>query len=431
MMQFNDFLKYLFCFLILWVLYFIFTSQISESFDSQNLDMIQITGPDDMNKTGYIIGSGYKLCKTGPYQGPINFDQCPVPQPKIVLSTEIPNNVTQDCRDRAMWIFNNRKTINRAKSCTINTPYDAYRWMTCRADEKDKFGNSYCPAFDGNDCASLNCPLSSSSSTAVVPAPIPVSPIVPTDSFTPPNPSYWIINGGNKFRDLNNATWSSSRGGGLFRGGPMGVCANRAEIYKVGNYLKLSAESGCSAKSSFSDVSMHPNPPKTVSDPPLEIEIWCMMQIPADKDKAWGLKNVWASIWAEGVGEWPGSGEVDVIEYCCSGPPESNFHSLSTRESRNVPGWEKYNNNWSTNIYNNLIHIYVVWELNQMTIYAGTNNEPREQMKKVAYINNWKINDGTDFYKGWAFVMDVKRYDAIGYQKGLNLWGSIRCRGGS
>ena len=454
-MSFDHFLKYLLGLLILWVLYLIFANDSYDSyepFDSMNLDLVQITGPDDMQKSGYIVGTGYKLCKTGSYQGPMtNLVSCPqiplpvpqpVPQPipQPVRPTEIPSNVSQNCRDRAMWIFNNRKTVTRAKSCVINTPYDAYRWMTCRTDEKDGSGNNYCPVFDGNDCASLKCQLfpSSTPPIAPIPAPAPVpapAPIIPiTGSFSPPDPSYWIVNGGNKFRDLNNATWNSSRGGGLFRGGPMGVCANRAEIYKVGNYMKLSAESGCSAKSSFDDPTFHFNPPKTPSDSPLEIEIWCMMQIPANKDTSWGLKNIWASIWCEGLGEWPSGGELDILEYChevCPGRPESNFHSLSTRESRNVPGWEKYNNNWPTQFYNNLMHIYVVWELNQLTIYAGTSNESREQMKKVAYIKNWKFNDGTDWHRGWAFVMDVKRYDAIGFQKGLNLWGSIRCRGGS
>lgn len=250
------------------------------------------------------------------------------------------------------------------------------------------------------------------------------------DSGRPKDPPYWIVTEGEKFKDLQTAGWRSSRGGGLFTGGPMGKCSNRAEIYKDGPYMRLSAENGCSARSTFDDGQHHFNPPANENDKPLEVEIWTMMQLPAGKDAAWGKKNVWASVWFEGNGAWPESGELDAIEWCCPGAPEANFHNKTTGSYPNVSGWIQYNQNWPKDHYNKLIHIYVVWEYNRITVYAGSENDSKDQMKKVAFMENWRTKDGTFWYRGWPAVMDVKRYENLGFQKGLNLWAAIKSKGG-
>lgn len=251
-----------------------------------------------------------------------------------------------------------------------------------------------------------------------------------TDLSRPQDPPYWIVKDGDKFRDLVQASWRSARGGGLFSGGPMGKCNNRSEIYKDGQYMRLSAENGCSARSTFEDPQHHFNPPANESDKPLEIEIWTMMQLPKGRDASWGKANVWASVWFEGNGAWPESGELDAIEWCCPGAPEANFHNKTTGSYPNVAGWTQYNQNWPQNHYNQLIHVYVLWEYNRITVYAGTASESKEQMKKVASMENWRTKDGTFWYRGWPAVMDVKRYDSLGKQPGFNLWAAIRTRGG-
>lgn len=245
----------------------------------------------------------------------------------------------------------------------------------------------------------------------------------------PSDPPYWIINGGEKFIDMVKAGWRSARGGGLFNGGPMGKCSNRSELHKDGQYLRLSAEHGCSARSTFDDGQFHFNPPANENDKPLEIEIWTKMELPPGKDAEWGKKNVWASVWFEGNGAWPESGEFDAIEWCCPGPPESNFHNKTTGSYPNVSGWTQYNNNWPES-FNKLIHVYTVWEYDKITVYAGAEGDSKEQMKKVASMHNWRTKDRTFWYRGWASVLDVKRYDHLGYQKGFNLWAAIRTRGG-
>jgi hypothetical protein len=255
-------------------------------------------------------------------------------------------------------------------------------------------------------------------------------PVTIADSSRPKDPPYWIVDGGDKFKDMLSANFNSSRGGGLFSGGPMGKCSNKSEIYKDGKYLRLSAENGCSARSTFDDPAYHFNPPASENDKPLEIEIWTMMQLPAGKDAKWGKENVWASVWFEGNGAWPESGEFDAIEWCCPGAPEANFHNKTTGSYPNVAGWTQYNNNWPKDYYNKLIHVYTVWEYNRITVYAGTENDTKDQMKKVASMENWRTKDGTFWYRGWPVVMDVKRYENLGQQKGFNLWAAIRTRGG-
>lgn len=197
--------------------------------------------------------------------------------------------------------------------------------------------------------------------------------------------------------------------------------------------MRLSAENGCSARSTFDDPGAQPNPPRNQSDPPLEIEIWTMMQIPAGRDVAWGLQNIWASVWFEGSGAWPDGGELDAIEWCCPGAPEANMHNKLTGAYPNIAGFTQYNNNWPKSFYNNLIHIYVSWQYNKLIVYAGDANTSLTDMKQVAMVNNWNQspNDKTNWFTGWRCVMDVKRYDSLGKQIGLNLWASVRTRGGS
>ncbi len=169
--------------------------------------IVTINNPTERFYPGYITGTDQRLCKLNGFTGNLNLNPCdsittlnppiippltsaefsapvsasvspqeslqespqqtiPVIQPVIPPQSPPQNPLVikippGECMIRAKYIFENKDKLNKTKNCRINSIEDAYRWMSCRTDEKDKNGQYYCPPFSGNDCSSLGCDLSS------------------------------------------------------------------------------------------------------------------------------------------------------------------------------------------------------------------------------------------------------------------------------
>lgn len=261
-----------------------------------------------------------------------------------------------------------------------------------------------------------------------------VQQTVVVTAFSPPAPPYQIVNSTPNFRDTMNATWVSSLAYSqiqgtyndsfnMFDSSLLGSCSNISNMYKTASYYRLSGEYGCSSKTTLGDPSFQPLAPLVATDQPLEIELWTYLQLPTGKDPTWASQNVWASV------QLQGDYVLNIINWQCSLKPNSSMYTLlpATENLTNVNGWYQ-NDTWPNNIYNTLIHVYIVWRYNNIIVYAGDATTPGQQMTQVSYINNW--NPGSNLGTPIICSVNIKRPMSAGVLLGLNLWSNIKFRGG-
>jgi len=263
-----------------------------------------------------------------------------------------------------------------------------------------------------------------------------------TQPSNPAAPPSWILDKGCSLGILDQAAWKSTKGGSLFKNDEKTCrpCDNisstqpdRPENLQIidNTYVKLTADIGCNARSTQGEPKVYINLPKE-GDKPLEIEFWCMLQVPFNDhiDAAWAARHLWASIWLEGAAGWgkcADSGELDIVEWCCPGAPESNIHDASVCAFPNIDGWKQCKPEEWPESYNNLLHFYILWSSGNLKVYVGEKNTAKQDMVIVGQMDNWGTNKKTNWHSGMVMVMDIKRCykdqkKVFENLPGLNLW---------